>query len=578
MKTITHLLTYLGLAFMCMPQTLLSHSGIKGTAYNKELRKKVWARTVDRSKVDVSPTLKKGDKRIVHPEKATTAQLMFAESAQTKSAPTRVAIAQSMATGPLNPTARKSQLTVQVPRKENGTLSILQQSAGSFLSFDFQESGQYGPSSDGSVGSEQYILGTKGRIRSFSKSTGEIDGVLNISHDHFFSSISNGRYTADPNIIFDPLSQRWFLAATAPGSGILLAMSDGDPITAQTIWSFITVDTPTDPGFEFFPLLAGFDYTTLGVDNNAVLCAADISNVDASYASSAVYVLPKESLLSGGPVEIFGFRNLVDQNTLQGPYGNQGAQNFDSNPQFSYFAASDAFDFLVLGVSQQILLGTVSYTSEGPMLSLPFSSIQFETPYIDAIPSPVLGTPPFHMVLGNTSPHLSATHIRNNTLWTCTYIGVDNTGASNPSINPTRNGVRYWSIDLSGSTPVVTVDGTLFAASPTNDFNQRHFLTPSIMTNANGQVVIGATTCGANEFLNASVTQVINGVAATPFLYTQSSSNYFAQEDWEFTPFARWGDHSRTSPDPSDNTFWTCQLWCPATNAWGGQVAHVQLD
>ena len=85
---------------MCMPQTLLSHSGIKGTAYNKELRKKVWARTVDRSKVDVSPTLKKGDKRIVHPEKATTAQLMFAESAQTKSAPTRVAIAQSMATGP----------------------------------------------------------------------------------------------------------------------------------------------------------------------------------------------------------------------------------------------------------------------------------------------------------------------------------------------------------------------------------------------------------------------------------------------------------------------------------------------
>ena len=349
-------------------------------------------------------------------------------------------------------------------------------------------------------------------------------------------------------------------------------MSDGDPITADTVWTFITVDTPNDPEFEFYPVPAIFDYTNLGVDAHAVLCSVDVFNNNPFYISSAAYVIPKKSLLSGGPVEIHGFRNLVDQATLNGPFSTQGVQNFDPNPQFSYFAANNLIDFLI-GFSEQFLLGTVTYTPE-PVLS-PFVSIPVN-PYIDTIPSPVLGTPDTHMVDGDTSPRLIAAHIRNNVLWIGTYIGVDNTGASTATTTPTRNAVRYWAVDLLGSTPIVTVDGTLFAASPTNDYNQRHFLTPSIMTNPLGQVIIGATTCGANEYLNASVTQVVDGVAQTPVLYTQSSSNYYAQEDWEFAPFARWGDHTRTSPDPIDNTIWTCQLMCPAINAWGGYAAQVQ--
>jgi hypothetical protein len=98
------------------------------------------------------------------------------------------------------------------------------------------------------------------------------------------------------------------------------------------------------------------------------------------------------------------------------------------------------------------------------------------------------------------------------------------------------------------------------------------------MSNKKGDVIIGSTVCGASEYLNAAVTQVINGVAQTPILYTSYKAPYYAQEDWEHPPYARWGHYSRTSVDPDTGSFWTFQLCVPSPNAWGGQVAEVKTS
>ncbi len=545
------------LTLVSIPQASFAISQQGRMPYNKELAKMALARTKQNPRAQTSMPSKRGVKRIAHTVKATTAELMGSQEETRMPSGSDFIIRPAMKNGDL--------------QESSITPTIIQ----SFLNFDYQDTGQYAPSADLSVGTQQAILGSQGRICSFNKSTGQKDNVLNIAHDHFFSPISNGGFTSDPNIIFDPLSKRWFLFCNG-NPNLLLAMSDGDPITPQTIWTFITVDTPHDPAFEFSPVPAVFNSTNLGVDANAVLCSVDVTNNNPLYISSALYVLPKQSLLNGGPVEIFGFRNLVDQNTLNGPLSSQGAQNFVASP-LSYFVSSNAADFLA-GYSTQVLFWTVSYTPN-PEIS-PFVSVTVN-PYRTAIAVPALGTPASHIIGGFASPRLSAAHIRNNLLWTCTFVGVDNRGASTLTTTLTRDGVRYWAFDVSGAHPVVTVDGTLFAASPTNDFNQRSFLTPSIMTNAVtfsnpiSQVIIGATTCGANEHLNASVTQVVNGVAQMPVLYTQSNSNYFAQEDWDF-PFAKWGDHTRTSPDPTNLSIWTCQFACDATNSWGAYTAQVR--
>ena len=451
--------------------------------------------------------------------------------------------------------------------------------------FDYQDTGQYGPSADGCVGTTQFILGSKGRIRSFSKATMEADGVLNISHDRFFSTISNGGFTADPNILFDAPTNRWFLFCDG-NTNLLLAYSDGTnngTITATTVWNFVTVDTVTSSGFDFSsdPLLlpAFFDYTTLGVDNTSVLCAADVLNTDPDFFSSAAYAINKDSLGTNS-VEIIAFRNLVDEATFFGPASIQGAQNFDISP-FSYFISINALD-LIQGFSDinnqgKLLLSTVTYQDGSATLSTQIVPVG---PYVAGIPTPILGTPAFHMVDGVTTLRPAAAHIRKGKLYTCTYVGVDNQGNSTRQTTITRNAVRFWAINP--STAVELFEGTIFAQSFSNDFSQRSYLTPSLMTNPLEQILVGSTTCGAFEFLNAAITQVIppSGGQEVPSiqptcLFTNSGSSYYATEDWEFSPFARWGDHTRTSPDPSDNSWWSSQLFCSSKDTWGAQLAHA---
>ncbi len=475
-----------------------------------------------------------------------------------------------------------------------------------FNDANYGETGQYGPSADGCVGTTQFILGSKGRIRSFSKATLEPDGVLNLSHDRFFSSISNGGFTADPNILFDAMTNRWFLCCDG-NTNLLLAYSDGlngGSVTSSTVWTFVVVDTVLNPGFEFAsnPLLlpAFFDYSTLGVDEISVLIGVDVLNPNPEYFSSAAYTIDKTTLDTDAPA-IVEFLNLVDQTTFSGPVSLQGAQNFDTGIQSSMFIGINALDFLQ-GFSLnpqtdrgQVLISTVNYTGT-TAISFTTQSIPV-LPFIKGIPSPALGTPPSHMVYGVTSMRPSASHIRYQTLYSCTYIGVDNQGTSTEGVTMvTRNGIRFWTfITEFPNQPPGVIEGTIFTASLTNDFGQIHYLTPSIMTNCpNGcpaststlpQILIASTTCGANAFLNATINQVTITNSLTqpviisdPCIFTSSTFPYYAQEDWEFSPFARWGDHTRTSLDPADNlTFYACCLFCEDTNKWGSVTGVLQL-
>ena len=63
----------------------------------------------------------------------------------------------------------------------------------------------------------QFVVFINGRLRTFNKSTGIADGVLNADPDAFFSSVltppggGQSSYTSDPNVRYDRLSGRWFI-------------------------------------------------------------------------------------------------------------------------------------------------------------------------------------------------------------------------------------------------------------------------------------------------------------------------------------------------------------------------------
>src|SRR4029077_674905 len=196
------------------------------------------------------------------------------------------------------------------------------------------ETNSFPPDSMGMAGPSQFIIFVNGRIRSFSKTTGAADGVLNANPDVFFSSVETPvtppavNFTSDPQIRYDRLSKRWFLTMIdIPSSSskssdignmpnrILIAVSDAASngvITNSTVWTFFKIqqDTVGQPGGtstgEFL------DYDSLGVDANALYIGGNMFNATSgNFTSTNAYVVQKSSVLGNGPIVVTAFRGLI---------------------------------------------------------------------------------------------------------------------------------------------------------------------------------------------------------------------------------------------------------------------------
>src|SRR6185503_1328864 len=79
------------------------------------------------------------------------------------------------------------------------------------------ETGAFPPDTMGAVGPTQFFVFLNGRMRTFNKTTGVADGVVNVDSDVFFAAVltpplaSETVFTSDPNVRFDRLSNRRFL-------------------------------------------------------------------------------------------------------------------------------------------------------------------------------------------------------------------------------------------------------------------------------------------------------------------------------------------------------------------------------
>ena len=304
-----------------------------------------------------------------------------------------------------------------------------------FTVADYQETGQYGPSGESSVGSKQILVACKGRVRTFLKD-GRIDNILNLSHDSFFSPITQGGFTADPNVIFHPIWKQWIVFADSflPGS-LVLAISDSDPITPATVWSFYLVDTVTNTdalGNPVFSPSSFFDYSTVGADANAIYCAGNILdyNKPSNFVSAAAYVIPKSSLTATGPATIYAWRSLTNlgPNGDITPYTFQPALNFNAVPDAGYFPSIDLSD-AIAGASSRYIVNKVTFGEDGvPAFSDPIEVpvAQYVLP-LNLLPKSAIGTPESHSISPVASFRLAPTHIRNNSLWLVNNIAVDNT-------------------------------------------------------------------------------------------------------------------------------------------------------
>jgi hypothetical protein len=451
------------------------------------------------------------------------------------------------------------------------------------------ETGAFPPDTQGTVGPTQYVAFVNGRIRSFNKTTGATDGVLNVDSDVFFASVMtpvsggtlNVNFTSDPQIRYDRLSGRWILliidvpSLNAIGdtpNRILIAVSDAASagvLSGSTVWTlyFVAQDTLGGPAQNNF-----LDYPSLGVDANALYIGGDMyPAAGGGLDNTDAFVIRKSSVLSGGPVVTTAFRNLIAADGMLEP---RGVDNYSPTATEGYFIGVSAAAFGRLNMRR------VATPGGTPTLS---ADIPFSTPLTttSAISVDHLGdTGGTNGNLDGIDDRLYAAHIRNGRLWTAHSFTTLNTGVASTNAANRRMSVRWYEIIVppTTGTPTFNQSGTVFDNVNATQATSRQYWFPSIMVNGQGHAALGYSTAGTpfriDAATNGRLASDAGGTTGAVNIYTASSTAYNPPGDPG--PPRRWGDYSATSLDPLDDmTMWTIQEYCNATNTYGARVAKL---
>lgn len=503
---------------------------------------------------------------------------------------------------PSAPGARPGTQFPALSKSERQRLALQPEVAPQTLSTTFDgatgpsETGAFPPDTMGAVGPTQVVVFLNGRLRTFNKSTGVADGVINADSDVFFASVVSTpgagevAFTSDPNVRFDRLSNRWFLSiidvvlnsttgATTRVNRILLAVSDAasnGSISGATVWTF----------YQFTGDATLFtDYPGFGIDANAIYIGGNMFTLAGSFNSTKGWVIPKAPALAGGALTVWAFSGLVASAASAGPIAPRGVDNPDpanvGPTATGYFIGPDNITASTLTMRRITNPGS---TGVSPTIS---ANISVSTTISTAAPVKVPH-------LGNTGGNngrldaldvrLYAAIIRNGRLWTAHNIGVNNTGTTTGT--RTRNAARWYELQNLSTTPAVRQAGTLYDNSGANDVNQRNYWIPSITVTGQGHAALACTIAGTNERVNAFFTGRLSGDTlgtmrdgpggtALPGI-TATSSAYNPPSDAGGSGGRRWGDYSFTSVDPKDDmTVWTIQEYVNGTNTYGVRAAKL---
>jgi hypothetical protein len=443
---------------------------------------------------------------------------------------------------------------------QGGQTSVLApQTVGtSFVGATLADSGFLPPDSMGAAGPTQFLICVNGRIRTFTKS-GTQDNVLDTTTNTFFSSV-NSMGTSDPHVVFDPLSQRWYIVMiNVPqntANNILIAVSSGPSITGSSSFSFFQFQqdlvgpTPNSDTGEFA------DFPTLGVDNNALYIGVNQFSGNTLEGSTG-FVVNKNALLQG-TLTVTAFRQLAS-GSGPGPTSPEGVSNDDPNATEGYFIGSDNAVFGLLDIRR------ISNPGGTPGISGNLTVTVSPTRLPIMVPAQGSRVP-----LDGIDDRLYVPLIKNGSLWTGHTIGVNSTGSASGS--PDRDAIRWYQITNLTSTPSVQQSGTLFDSAGSNPL---YFWVGSLAMSGQGHVALGSSYAGVNAFAGVSLSGRLAtdplGTMQTPTLIP-STFSYNVQR----TNPQRWGDFSFTSVDPTDNmTLWTVQETTNATDSWGVFVAKL---
>jgi len=383
--------------------------------------------------------------------------------------------------------------------------------------------------------------------------TGGAVGSYNLNS---FFSVPSGYSFADPRIIYDGLSGRWFLSGFSVNSA-------SDSIT------YLAVSDSSDPtaGWYVYDLASGAgvitDQPKIGMSSDKLVISWNAFNSTGSYLGEQTWVLQKSDLLTGSTLAETQF-GLDSTRSGIVPAISESATTTE------YLSYNDT-------CSGSAGTGTGSCTTGSPALGIvaitgtPAAGdvVWSEAdPAITQTTSPPAATQPSGVSINTDDDRLLSVVWQAGILWAGGNDGCVPTGDTT-----TRSCARLIEVSTGGSTPTVLTDGDL-------GFSGADLYYPAVVLDGSGEPFVVATISSSSiypsvvDFAKPSSSSIFNG----SYLWDGSGgySCSFCGSSGN-----RWGDYSGAALDPTNPTdVWVAGEYGTATggNDWGTAIGELTLD
>ncbi|MBV8412236.1 MAG: hypothetical protein JOY64_31760 [Alphaproteobacteria bacterium] len=410
------------------------------------------------------------------------------------------------------------------------------------------------PDTDGAAGPTSFVELLNNLYQVYDKS-GSLLQVARLPDFWTSAGVTLSGLPFDPRILYDPVSERWFATSSENPfipNDILVAVSHtSDPTQG---WQGFAI--PSDSSQQTWA-----DFPTLGINQDGVYIAANMYFANTSaFASEEIIAIPKSDLLQATPTVANAtvFADVSPTDTGFSPHPVVAYQESGSEPLLSA-GTSSAFS------------NSLKVTSIDPPIATPSLNVADRlvgiVPESDVTTATQKGTNVL-LDLRSTSQFGSSVVLEDGRMFA--VQGVQQNGLA---------ALRWFVIGDPLNSPTILDSGVI---NPP-DLN---VYDGSIAVNALGDVVIGFTGSGPNDYPSAfAVVGTLDGDQLSmgdPILLKAGDGPYLGTdgEQGAGATVVRWGDYSTTTVDPSNPLqFWTTQEWAAAdptlTTVWSTQITEL---
>jgi fibronectin type 3 domain-containing protein len=399
------------------------------------------------------------------------------------------------------------------------------------------------PDTDGAVGYDSSTF-TKYLVTALNGTVQVQDAfgnVLTSTTLNSFFSVASGNFAFDPNVIYDPNTNRWFMVV---GYDTTPATSNIEVMVSQTAdptgsWYRYAIQPDGGNTWSDFPRI-GFNKDWITISFNQF----DGSN---SFVKTRIFDWPKANMEAGAGLTIW-------------LYDDTGGFTIVPAREYDYLTTTE----YLLGVSaaapgSNLRMGTlVGDSTVTPAYTATAGTTVGPSSWTCCAAAPQLGG---SATIDNGDTRLQDVIYRNGKLWATHTVTL-----TSPTV---RNAVQWWEIDpTSPSSPVQF--GRIDDSTGTN-----YYAYPSLSVNANNDMMIGYSQFSANNYASA---HYAFRAANDPTSTLRNDTLLKSGEAYYFKDFGtgenRWGDFSATQVDPiDDQSFYTIQEYAGSqisgTSEWG---------